>query len=149
MCLRSKERHDEQTAKYSIFVRANSARSQMAEGLACDLFGDAARAQSAGSTPARVNPNAVEVMKELGIDLSTYRSKNIDSINMSGVDLIVTLCADEVCPIVPTRIERLHWPLPDPARDDPNLSKPEMLNRFRKARDEIKTRLKALSASNN
>lgn len=123
---------------------ANSARSQMAEGLARDIFGDKARIQSAGSAPAGVNPYAIEVMNELGIDLSAHSSKNVDDIDMSKVDLIITLCADEVCPIVPGRIEKLHWPLPDPASDDPHLSKSDMLERFRQARDDIKIRLNGL-----
>jgi arsenate reductase len=124
---------------------ANSARSQMAEGLARDQFGEHAQIQSAGSAPAGINPYAIAVMRELDIDLSTHHSKNVDDIDMSGVDLIITLCADEVCPIVPGRIEKLHWPLPDPASNDPNLSKSEMLERFRIARDEIKSRLKTLT----
>lgn len=125
---------------------ANSARSQMAEGLARNIFSDRAHIQSAGSAPANVNPYAVEVMNELGIDLSAHRSKNVDEIDMSDVDLIITLCADEVCPIVPGRIEKLHWPLPDPASDDPKLSRSDLLERFRTARDEIKNRLNALTA---
>ncbi|NNC38365.1 MAG: arsenate reductase ArsC [Acidimicrobiales bacterium] len=124
---------------------ANSARSQMAEGLARKLFGDSANIQSAGSAPAGVNPFAVAVMKEVGIDLSTHRSKNVMDINMNQIDLIITLCADEVCPIVPVRIERLHWPLPDPASDDPNLTESDMLDRFRSARDDIKSRLSNLT----
>jgi arsenate reductase (thioredoxin) len=77
---------------------ANSARSQMAEGLARDLFGDAVRVQSAGSEPSRVNPFAIQAMAELGIDLSAHtRSRCRPSTPMS-VDLVITLCAEEVCP---------------------------------------------------
>lgn len=126
---------------------ANSARSQMAEGLARDMFGASAIIQSAGSAPATVNPFAINVMAEIGIDLSSHRSKNVAQIAMGNVDLIITLCADEVCPIVPGRIKKLHWPLPDPASDDPDLSPQEMLDRFRIARDEIKSRLEALTSS--
>jgi arsenate reductase len=124
---------------------ANSARSQMAEGLARKHFENDARIQSAGSAPSSVNPYAVAVMQEIEIDLSNHTSKNVDDIDMSDVDLIITLCADEVCPIVPGRITKLHWPLPDPASDDPNLTESEMLDRFRVARDEIKSRLTTLT----
>jgi len=123
---------------------ANSARSQMAEGLARSLFESGARIQSAGSAPASVNPYAKEAMAEVDIDLDTHFSKSVNDIDLDTVDLIITLCADEVCPIVPGRIKRLHWPLPDPASDDPNLSRQELLARFRGARDEIQTRLLAL-----
>jgi len=123
---------------------ANSARSQMAEGLARSIFGTDAHIQSAGSAPATVNPFAIKAMLELDIDLSDHFSKNVDDIDMTGVDLIITLCADEVCPVVPGRIKRLHWPLPDPASDDPSISKSAMLERFRTARNEIKSRLTAL-----
>ena len=124
---------------------ANSARSQMAEGLARNIFGKEAHIQSAGSMPATVNPYALKVMAELDIDLSGHFSKNVDDIDMSGVDVIITLCADEVCPIVPGRIKRLHWPFPDPASDDPNLTDFELLERFRTARDAIQTRLRTLT----
>lgn len=123
---------------------ANSARSQMAEGLARHIFGPDAHIQSAGSAPATVNPFAVKAMGELGIDISDHFSKDVADIDMTGVDLIITLCADEVCPVVPGRIQKLHWPLPDPASDDPNISDFDMLARFKSARDEIKSRLTAL-----
>ena len=126
-----------------LFV-ANSARSQMAEGLARHIFGPDAHIQSAGSAPATVNPFAVKAMGELGIDISDHFSKDVADIDMTGVDLIITLCADEVCPVVPGRIQKLHWPLPDPASDDPNISDFDMLARFKSARDEIKSRLTAL-----
>ncbi|MCF6274370.1 MAG: arsenate reductase ArsC [Robiginitomaculum sp.] len=123
---------------------ANSARSQMADGLARAKFGDVVEALSAGSAPAGVNPYAVRVMAENGIDLSAHTSKSVDSIDLGKVDLIITLCADEVCPIVPAAVERLHWPLSDPASDDPNLSNGQLLTRFRTARDEISARLSNL-----
>lgn len=122
---------------------ANSARSQLAEGLARALFGEAARVQSAGSRPTRVNPLAVEVMREIDIDIGAQRSKSIAAIDLRDVDLVVTLCADEVCPVVPGRIRRVHWPFPDPASDDPALGDAEKLERFRAARDAIQARLLA------
>jgi arsenate reductase (thioredoxin) len=113
---------------------ANSARSQMAEGLACRLFGERLPVQSAGSRPSRVNPLAVEVMREIGIDLSSQRAKSVDDIDASTVDTVVTLCADEVCPAFLGRARRYHWPIADPARDDPGASREAILERFRAAR---------------
>lgn len=126
---------------------ANSARSQMAEGLARDMFKDIANIKSAGSAPASVNPYAVTVMAEIGIDITTHSSKCVNTLDTDAMDLIITLCADEVCPIVPNRVTRLHWPLPDPASDDPNLTEDDLLARFRSARDEVKNRLTTLNLS--
>jgi len=116
---------------------ANSARSQMAEGLARALFGSAADVYSAGSVPTRVNPSAITVMAEAGIDISGHASKSVDVVDAGAMDLIITLCADEVCPVVPGRVERLHWPLPDPAGAPPD----QALAKFRTVRDEIRQRL--------
>ena len=124
---------------------ANSARSQMAEGLARALLGERAQVQSAGSRPSSVNPYAIEVMRELGIDLSGQRSKSIDEIDVAALDLIVTLCAEEICPVPPPGARRLHWPIPDPA-SDPGLSPEALRDRFRSARDEIRARLAVLPA---
>ncbi len=126
---------------------ANSARSQLAEGLARDLFGSSVDARSAGSQPSRVNPLAIEVMRELGLDLSGHRSKSVRDIDVATVDVVVTLCADEVCPVLPGKVRRLHWPFPDPASDDPSLSRDELLARFRGVRDAIRARLIAERAS--
>ncbi|MCC7382709.1 MAG: arsenate reductase ArsC [Deltaproteobacteria bacterium] len=120
---------------------ANSARSQMAEGLARMIFGERARVQSAGSKPSRVNPFAIEVMRELGVDLSSHRSKSVDGIDPATVDLVITLCAEEVCPAFLGRARRLHWPVPDPASEDVTLSGEEMLRRFRTTRDQLRARL--------
>lgn len=126
---------------------ANSARSQMAEGLCRARFGDALRVQSAGSRPSRVNPCAIEVMGELGIDLSPQRSKDVAGIDAATVDVVITLCAEEVCPAFLGAARRLHWPIEDPASDDPNLSREELLARFRAARDEIGRRLEGVGAA--
>lgn len=120
---------------------ANSARSQMAEGLARKLFGDRLRVQSAGSKPSRVNPYAIEVMREVGIDLATHHSKSVDTVDAAAVDTVITLCAEEVCPVFLGQVRRLHWPIPDPASDDPAIARDEMLARFRTARDQIQGRL--------
>ncbi len=125
---------------------ANSARSQMAEGLARALLGSDVDVLSAGSRPSKVNPYAVEVMAELGIDISAQRSKAVDEIDPSGLDAVVTLCAEEVCPVLPGRVRRLHWPIPDPASGDPALTAQEMLARFRDARDQIRERIASLGA---
>jgi arsenate reductase len=125
---------------------ANSARSQMAEGLARTIFGPRVRAMSAGSEPSRVNPFAVEVMRELGIDLSAHRSKSVLTIDPASVDVVITLCAEEVCPVFLGGARRLHWPIPDPASSDPAMSREELLARFRSARDTLRARLEAFAA---
>lgn len=125
---------------------ANSARSQMAEGLARDLFGGAVRAQSAGSEPSRVNPFAIQAMAELGIDLSSQSSKSVETIDPQSVDLVITLCAEEVCPVFLSRAPRMHWPLQDPDRKHEDLSDEERLHHFRVARDQIRARLADLAA---
>ncbi|WP_026853080.1 arsenate reductase ArsC [Geothrix fermentans] len=122
---------------------ANSARSQLGEGLARRMF-PGFRIQSAGSRPSRVNPYAIEALAERGIDASTHTSKPVSDIDPASVDLVITLCAEEVCPAFLGRAERLHWPIPDPASDDPALTPEDLRARFRAARDEIARRLEAL-----
>ncbi len=124
---------------------ANSARSQMAEGLARARLGDRARVQSAGSQPSRVNPYAIEVMAELGIDLAAHASKSVDSIDPATVDVVITLCAEEVCPVFLGHHRRLHWPIPDPASPEP-LAREVMLDRFRTARDTLRGKLDMLAS---
>lgn len=122
---------------------ANSARSQMAEGLARHRFGSTIRVQSAGSSPAGVNPNAVQAMAELGISLDDQRSKSVDDIDPNSVDTVITLCAEEVCPVWLGRAQRHHWPIDDPA--DNSLPAEEQIERFRRARDEIARRLEDIA----
>jgi arsenate reductase len=122
---------------------ANSARSQLGEGLARRMF-PGFRIQSAGSRPSRVNPHAIEALAERGIDASTHTSKPVSDIDPADLDLVITLCAEEVCPAFLGRAERLHWPIPDPASDDPSLTADDLKARFRGARDEIARRLEAL-----
>jgi arsenate reductase len=126
---------------------ANSARSQMAEGLGRMIFGDRATVQSAGSRPSQVNPYAIEVMKEIGADLTTHTSKAVDTIDPAGVDTVITLCAEEVCPVFLAKARRIHWPIPDPATSDPTIARDEMLRRFRAARDMIRGKLEAFAAT--
>lgn len=123
---------------------ANSARSQMAEGLARQRFGNRVRVQSAGSHPSRVNPYAIEVMREVGVDLTGHHSKSVDSIDTASVGTVITLCAEEVCPVFLGHVERIHWPIADPASSDPSLSRDELLARFRAARDQIAALLAGL-----
>ena len=125
---------------------ANSSRSQLAEALARRRFGDRVRVRSAGSEPRSVNPYAVEVAREIGLDLSSHTSKSVDTIDPTAIDTVITLCAEEVCPVFLGNARRLHWPLPDPASDDPSLTHEQLLARFREARDEIDRRLAALDA---
>lgn len=128
---------------------ANSARSQMAEGLARKLLGPEVTVQSAGSAPKGVNPFAIAAMKEVGIDLGGHRSKAVQDIDPKSVDLVITLCAEEVCPVFLSDAQRLHWPLLDPDRSDENLSDEGRLEHFRVARGQIRARLETLSALRN
>jgi arsenate reductase len=122
---------------------ANSARSQLAEGLARWLAPAGVEVYSAGSQPSRLRPEAVEVMAELGVDISGQRSKGVDEVPAADIDMVITLCAEEVCPVFPRPVARLHWPLPDPAGpEDAPLG--ERLEGFRRARDEIRRRVEAL-----
>ena len=125
---------------------ANSARSQMAEALARARYGAQAQVQSAGSQPSRVNPHAIAVMAERGLDLSTHSSKSVATIDPATVDVVVTLCAEEVCPLLLAAARRLHWPIDDPASTDPSLTPEAMWARFRRAASEIEARLAELDA---
>ena len=125
---------------------ANSARSQMAEGLARKLFSARIVVQSAGSEPTRVNPLAIEVMSEVGVDLTTQHSKSVQTIDPASVGTVITLCAEAACPVVLRKARRLHWPIGDPASKDPSMPREEMLTRFRAARDQIQGRLEVLAA---
>ncbi len=120
----------------------NSARSQMAEGLARAHFGDAVRVQSAGSHPTAVNPLAIAALAEVGIDIASQRSKSVSEIDADSVDLVVTLCAEEVCPVFPKRVKKLHWPLPDPAAEPSSSGSPR--DAFRDVRDELAGRIAEL-----
>ncbi len=124
---------------------ANSARSQMAEGIARKLAPPGVAISSAGSQPSRVNPLAIRALDEIGIDLRGHHSKSVDSIPPDGVDAVITLCAEEVCPVFLGKAKRVHWGMPDPAgagrTDD------EQLQAFREVRDEIRRRFEVLFAA--
>jgi arsenate reductase len=121
---------------------ANSARSQLAEGLARRLAPPKARVYSAGSEPGTINPLAVQALAEVGVDASAQRSKGLDAIPLEEIDLVVTLCAEEVCPLFPRQVRKLHWPLPDPAKATG--SDEERLAAFRAVRNELAARLETL-----
>lgn len=121
---------------------ANSARSQMAEGIAQKLLGDIAYVSSAGSHPSKVNPLAIEVLKEMGIDISHQKSKSVNSIDKKRIDVVITLCAEEICPIFPGNVKRIHWPFSDPS--NPEYSSDEQLKLFRNVRDDLKDKIQGL-----
>ncbi len=115
----------------------NSSRSQMAEGLLRYYGGTRFEVFSAGTSPSRVHPMAVEVMEERGIDLKGHRSKSIDAFLGQGFDFIVTTCDDarDRCPVFPGQAERLHWGLEDPA--GAGGSREEKREVFRRVREEL------------
>ena len=121
---------------------ANSARSQLAEGIARSLAPAGFTLWSAGSRPTSVRPEAIAVLKEIGIDISAHRSKLVTEIPAAEVDLVVTLCGEEECPVFLGKATRLHWGLTDPAA----VGGPEAdrLSAFRAVRDELRKRIAAL-----
>jgi arsenate reductase len=112
----------------------NSARSQMAEGLARAVAPPGVEVYSAGSAPSHVRPQAVAVMAEVGVDLGAHTSKGLNDVPLDRAELVVTLCAEEFCPVVPGA-KTLHLPIPDPAGHDEPWD--AQLDRFRAARDAI------------
>jgi len=121
---------------------ANSARSQMAEGIARFLAPHGVNVSSAGSEPSSVRPQAIQVLKEIGIDISGNKSKGLDAVDASSVDAVITLCAEEVCPVFLGKAMRLHWGLPDPAGETG--SEGRKLAAYCKVRDELRRRLEHL-----
>lgn len=125
-----------------ILCTANSARSQMAEGLLRELGGEKVEVFSAGSEPWRVNPYAIEAMKQRGIDISGHRSKSLQEFIQQPFDYVITVCdnAAESCPMFPGKAERIHWSFPDPAAvtgsDD------EILASFARVRDGLEAKFR-------
>jgi len=119
----------------------NSCRSQMAEGFARELGKGLLEPYSAGLMPKGVHQKAVAVMKEIGIDISQQKSKSINEELLKKMDVVITLCdnASESCPWTPPEIKRIHWPIKDPAHAVG--TEEEIMNEFRKVRDEIKERV--------
>lgn len=120
---------------------ANSARSQIAEGVARSMAPSGVKVWSAGSRPTSVRPEAIAVLKEIGIDISNHRSKAVAEIPPAEVDTVITLCGEEECPLFLGKATRLHWGLPDPAAVQD--SEQDRLNAFRSTRDELRRRLEA------
>jgi arsenate reductase len=121
-----------------ILCTGNSCRSQMAEGILRQLAGDVVQVESAGSAPSgRVHPLAIEVMSEIGIDISGHRSKHLSEFLDSPVHTVITVCgnADQVCPVFPGMVTRYHWAFDDPAKA--HGSESEIAAVFRRVRDEI------------
>jgi arsenate reductase len=131
-------------AKILFVCTGNSARSQMAEGFARSLGQGRIEAHSAGIAPTQLNPQAVAVMQEKGIDISGQRSKLFDEGLARQMDVVITVCgnAEERCPILPPEVKRLHWPLEDPAAAKG--SDLEVLARFREIRDQLEERVRDL-----
>jgi arsenate reductase (thioredoxin) len=131
----------EPTIKVLFMCTGNSARSQMAEGFARHFGGEQIEAHSAGVEPSRLNPVAVAVMRERGIDISSHHSKAFDWDLARQMDVVVTVCghANESCPVLPPEVKRLHWPLEDPAAAKGTDA--EIMATFRLVRDQVETRV--------
>jgi arsenate reductase len=119
----------------------NSCRSQMAEGILRHLKGSKFEVFSAGIKPSVVNPIAIKVMAEIGIDISGHRSKSVEEFQGMSFDFVITTCdaARETCPFFPGKARHLHWSFNDPAAV--RGSEEEILSAFRKVREEIKSRI--------
>lgn len=128
-----------------ILCTGNSARSQMAEGLLRHDAGNVYEVFSAGINPTRVRPEAIAVMREVGIDISGHRSKSVDEFAGQDFDYVITVCdnAEESCPVFPAKTKRIHWSIADPAAVQG--SQGEVLTAFRRVRDELRARLQALA----
>jgi arsenate reductase len=132
-----------------ILCTGNSARSQMAEGLLRHLADDRFEVASAGVAPSHVRPEAIEVMRELGIDISSHRSKSVDEFQEQEFDYVITVCdnANEQCPVFPGKTKRIHWSFEDPAAAQGDGS--ARLGVFRRVRDEISKRLEEFIQSDS
>lgn len=130
-----------------ILCTGNSCRSQMAEGALRHYRGQEFEVFSAGTKPSTVNPIAIKVMKEIGIDISGHRSKHVDEFKGQEMDYVITVCDDakESCPIFPGAAKVMHWPFPDPPHGQ--VENEIVLGEFRKARDMIVAKFKDFKAS--
>ena len=137
------------TAKPTVLIlcTGNSCRSHMAEGILRKIAGDILDVQSAGSKPAGyVNPMAIEVMKEIGIDISSHRSKSMIEFLKKPIETVITVCgnADQACPIFPGQVNRYHWGFFDPAKAEGTAE--EKLKIFRDVRDQMRLVFEAYGA---
>jgi arsenate reductase len=130
-----------------VLCTGNSCRSHMAEGILRSEAGDLLDVRSAGSKPAGyVHPKAIEVMKEIGIDLSGHSSKHLNEFLHSTVETVITVCgnADQACPMFPGQVNRHHWGFDDPAHATG--TEEEILQEFRRVRDQIRLVFAAYAA---
>jgi len=130
-----------------ILCTGNSCRSHMAEGILSKTAGDLLDVRSAGSKPAGyVHPKAIEVMKEVGIDISGHRSKHLDEFLGQDVETVITACgnADQACPMFPGQVNRHHWGFDDPAHATG--TEEEQVAVFRRVRDEIRRTFEVYAA---
>jgi arsenate reductase len=130
--------------KLLFLCTGNSCRSQIAEGWARHLGGDRVSARSAGIEAHGKNPRAIEVMHEVGIDISTQESTRLTDAMLESTDILVTVCghAAEHCPVIAADVRKEHWPLEDPAKATG--TEDEIMAVFRASRDDIRTRVAAL-----
>lgn len=130
-----------------ILCTGNSCRSHMAEGILRMAAGEILDVQSAGAKPAGyVHPLAIQVMKEVGIDISGHRSKPLTEFLNRKVETVITVCghADQLCPIFPGQVNRYHWPFDDPAKAEG--SDAQKLQKFREVRDALRAVFEAYAA---
>lgn len=125
-----------------ILCTGNSARSQMAEGLLRHFASDEFEVESAGVEQSFVRPQAIEAMREIGIDIRAHRSKSVDEFAGQEFDYVITVCdnARERCPVFPAQTRRIHWSFDDPAAAEGDQA--AQLEVFRRVRDEIAARLR-------
>merc|ERR1711920_690179 len=133
---------------YLILCTGNSCRSHIAEGILQNALGEKAEVASAGSNPAGyVHPMAIEVMKEISIDISLHTSKHLDEFLERQVEVVITVCgnADQACPSFPGSGIKYHWSFDDPAKASG--SEEEVRAVFRRVRDEIRDKFESYAAS--
>lgn len=130
-----------------VLCTGNSARSQMAEGLLRQVLGDRFEIFSAGTRPSHVRPEAIAVMRELGINISGHRSKHLDEFRDTEFRYVITVCdnAAETCPVFPGVAERTHWSFEDPAAVEGD--EETRLAAFRRIRDQIAERVRSFAAA--
>ena len=130
--------------KIMFLCTGNSCRSQMAEGIARASGKGLIEPCSAGVMPSEIHPKTIQVMKEIGIDISNQTSKGIDEHLLNTMDMVITLCssAEAMCPMTPPRIKRIHWSIDDPKTATGG--EEDVLNAFRRARDEINKKIEML-----
>ena len=122
----------------------NSCRSQMAEGWARQIGGGRVEARSAGIEAHGKNPRAIAVMEEAGIDISGQESTIVTDEMLEKADIVITVCghADELCPVLPPTVKKIHWPLTDPAKA--RGTEDEIMDEFRATRDEVSERVREI-----